>query len=176
MAKWVGTSFRRFTEDWHSRRVQACPVAVAKHSHCLLSSVICWMLKGSLEDQPTLTQYRDNLFDKPFLKPQRIWPEIITVSRLPTCLAGPLSPLATASHHWEILMWPPQPQAGKGADRAEPHTCPCLTVAKTRNQKPLIHASSTNLLTCRKELLKQKNVAKKNTPFFLSLSTPLTQH
>lgn len=58
-------------------------------------------------------------------------------------------------------MWRPQPQAGKGAGRAEPHTCPCRTIAKTRNQKPLIHAWSTNLLTCRKELLKQKNVAKK---------------
>ena len=115
MAKWVRTSFRRFTEDWHSLRVQACPVAVPKHSHCLLSSVICWMLKGSLEDQPTLTQYRDNLFDKPFLKPQRIWPEIIMVvgggvlkpvSRLPTCLARPLSPLATASHHWDTDVTP----------------------------------------------------------------------
>lgn len=110
IARWVRISFKRFTEHWLTARVWTCPVTVPKHSCCLLSRVTCWMLKGSLDNRPILTQCGHNLFDQPFLKPQRIWLEIITaaaqglpkpVSRLPACPARPLPSWATASYHWE---------------------------------------------------------------------------
>lgn len=110
MARWVRTSFKRFTEGWLTARVWTCPVTVPKHSRCLLSSVTCWMLQGSLDNQPILTQCGHNLFNQPFLKPQRIWLEIITAAAqgLPACPAGPLPSWVTAPHHWETVMCTPQ--------------------------------------------------------------------
>lgn len=142
IARWVRTSFKRFTEHWRTARVWTCPVTVPKHSCCLLSSVTCWVLKGSLDNRPVLTQCGHNLFDQPFLKPQRIWLEIITaaaqglpkpVSRLPACPARPLPSWATASYHWETVMRTPQWQARhtKWQGWTRYHCKNCFTTAKT---------------------------------------------
>ena len=97
-------------------------------------------------------------------------------------LAEPLTPLATASHHWEILMWTLWWQAATGSRRAEPWTWPCLTDAQIRNQKPFIPTLNINSDTCIKALLKLKMYQKIHlsslawAPILVPTCAVLTRH